>query len=94
MKNSKQIERHVKGVANHRRIDILLLIQKEIDLSLDDISDKLGINIKTASEHTKKLVYAGLINKKYQGRVVRHSISPYGKIFTKFIKTFQHSQEY
>jgi len=37
------------------------------------------------------LVQAGLLNKRYQGRSVIHSLSPYGEKFIKFIKTFQHS---
>ncbi len=87
-KNAKQLERHFKGVANHRRIEILLLIAKEEGISVDGISESLNCNIKTISEHTRKLVQAGLVNKTYQGRTVTHKLSPYGEIFKKFIKTF------
>jgi DNA-binding transcriptional ArsR family regulator len=87
-KNSKQLEKHFKGVANHRRIEILFLVAKGKDLSLENISEKLDCNIKTISEHTKKLVQAGLINKKYKGRMVIHTLSPYGKVFYDFIKSF------
>ena len=87
-KTSRQLERHFKGVANHWRIEVLLLLDKEDGISLDGITEKLGCNIKTISEHTRKLVQAGLVNKTYKGRAVRHSLSPYGKIFCRFIKTF------
>lgn len=88
IKTAKQMERHLKGIANHRRIEIITLIAKNPGLGLEDISDRLGCNFKTISEHTKKLVVAGLVNKKYHGRSVSHSLSPYGEIFYKFITTF------
>jgi len=88
MKNSKQLERHFKGIANHRRIDILLLIEKNEDISVEDISEILRTNIKTISQHTKSLVQAGLVNKSYKGRLVQHKLSPYGKIFSTFVKSF------
>jgi predicted transcriptional regulator len=87
-KNSKQLERYFKGAANHWRIEILFLLTKFDGLSLDAVARKLNCNFKTISEHTKKLVNAGLLNKKYQGRIVLHSLSPYGRRFVKFIKTF------
>lgn len=90
-KTAKQLERHFKGVANHRRIDILKLIAENESINLEDIAENLKCNIKTVSEHTRKLVQAGLVNKKYQGRMVAHSLSPYGQIFYKFITTFSHS---
>ncbi|MBU2509600.1 ArsR family transcriptional regulator [Patescibacteria group bacterium] len=88
MKTSRQLERHFKGVANHRRIDILLLIDVEGKVNLDTISHKLNCNMKTISQHTRRLVQAGLVNKKYQGQMVFHSLTPYGKKFLTFIKKF------
>ena len=90
-KTPKVIERYFKGVSNHRRIAILLAVQKQEGLTVDDISETLGVNFKTISEHTRRLVQAGLLNKEYRGRNVIHSLSPYGKRFYKFIETFQHS---
>ena len=43
------------------------------------------------SEHTRRLVIAGLVTKVYLGRNVVHSLSFYGKSFVDFIKTFSHS---
>ncbi len=91
IKNSKQLERHFKGIANHRRIDILLLVKSFDGITLSAIADRLDCNFKTISEHTRRLVQAGLLDKKYQGRVVSHSLSPYGHNLVKFITTFQHS---
>ncbi len=88
MKTTKQLERYFKGAANHWRLGILLLIAENDGLTLEKIVEILDCNVKTVSEHTRRLVQAGLLNKKYQGRQVAHSLSPYGKKFVKFTKTF------
>ena len=88
IKTAKQLERHLKGVANHRRIEILNVVAKEEGISLEDIAERLQTNIKTISEHTRRLAQAGLVDKKYRGRNVGHTLSPYGKIFHKFLTTF------
>ena len=88
MKTSKQFERYCKGVANHYRISILLLVSKNEGITLDGIVTSLNGNTKTISSHTHRLVQAGLLNKKYQGQQVVHSLSPYGKKFVKFIQSF------
>ena len=90
-KTSKQIERHVKGIANHRRIDILFLVAAHDGITLEAIAEHLGGNLKTIGEHTRRLTQAGLIDKKYRGRNVGHSLSPYGKVFRTFLTTFSHS---
>jgi DNA-binding MarR family transcriptional regulator len=88
MKTSKQLERYFKGAANHRRIAILILLERKGGISADGISRELGCDIKTISQHTNRLVQAGLLNKKYRGRIVEHSLSPYGKRFLTFMKSF------
>ena len=88
MKTAKQLERYFKGAANHRRLDILLLIFQSDGMTLEQIAESLACNIKTISEHTRRLVQAGLLNKKYEGREVAHSLSPYGRQFVKFAKQF------
>jgi DNA-binding MarR family transcriptional regulator len=91
IKTAKQLERHFKGIANHRRIDILIFISKNSGVNLEDIAEHLDCNVKTICEHTRRLVQAGLVNKQNQGRAVSHTLSPYGKTLCSFITTFQHS---
>jgi len=93
-KKCKKLERVYKGVANHRRVEILLLLKKNDKMSLNDIADELGCNFKTISEHSKRLFAAGLINKKYKGNSVIHSLSPFGEKIIKTFKLFSNSQEY
>ncbi|MDP3696876.1 MAG: winged helix-turn-helix domain-containing protein [Candidatus Taylorbacteria bacterium] len=88
MKTAKQLERYFKGAANHWRISILFSVLENEGFSVNDLADKLSGNFKTISQHTKSLVQAGLLNKKYKGRQVVHFLSPYGRAFLKFMKTF------
>lgn len=84
----KQMERLFKGAANHYRIEILLLVEERAGITLETIADSLHSNIKTLSEHTRRLHQAGLLNKKYKGRSVEHSLTPDGKKVCSFIKQF------
>ena len=86
------MERHLKGMANHYRIAILLLIAGNKKITLEAIVKRLKANEKTTGEHTRRLVTAGLINKEYRGKFVEHTLSPYGKIFVDFLKKFQNLQ--
>ena len=89
IKTAKQMERHLKGMANHHRIEILLFIAGNDGATLDDIVTALGANEKTLGEHTRRLSVAGLVNKKYRGKFVEHTLSPYGKTFVSFLRSFQ-----
>ena len=89
MKTAKQMERHLKGMANHYRIKILLLIAASDGITLEDIVKALEANEKTIGEHTRRLYVAGLVNKKYRGKFVEHTLSPYGKTFVRFLQSFQ-----
>ena len=86
------MERHLKGMANHYRIEILLLVAERAGITLEGIVEALGANEKTIGEHTRRLYQAGLLNKKYRGKFVEHTLSPYGKTFVRFLKSFQQTQ--
>ena len=88
MKTPNQLERYFKGAANHWRIAILRTVEKNEGISVEGITEELGAHFKTIAQHAQALVRAGLLNKKYQGRRVVHSLSPYGRAFLTFMKTF------
>ena len=46
-KTAKQLERYFKGVANHRRIEILRLISKIEGITVDGVCQELNANFKT-----------------------------------------------
>jgi len=83
------MERHLKGIANHYRIEILLFLNKNENATLHEIVQALRANEKTIGEHTRRLYLAGLIDKNYRSKFVEHKLSPYGKNFVRFLKLFQ-----
>lgn len=91
VKTAKQMERHLKGISNHYRIQILFLISEQPGITLEQIVENIQANEKTIGEHTRRLLIAGLINKNYRGKFREHSLSPYGKTFADFLKSFQDS---
>jgi len=92
MKTAKQMERHLNGMANHYRIEILFLIAERDGITLEDIVETLKANEKIIGEHTRRLYHAGLLNKKYRGKFVEHTLSPYGKTFVRFLHSFRQTQ--
>jgi predicted transcriptional regulator len=88
-KSYYQLERIVKGAANHRRIEILELLQKNPELSVVNISERLNVNFKTISEHIKRLATAGFVLKRSEGPSVRHKITTRGIAILKFLRTLE-----
>jgi len=88
-KIAKRMERVFKGVANKKRARILEFIGKENNTTLWQISQGLDIEFKNASQHTERLVKAGLIEKQYVGRSVMHFLTPYGQKVYDFMKTLE-----
>lgn len=88
-KNYRQLERIVKGFANHRRIQIMELLKKHPELSVIEISEELNINFKTASEHIRRLAIAGLVMKRSDGVSVRHRLTDQGSNILKFLRTLE-----
>ncbi len=86
------MERHLKGMANHYRIEILLLLSENGGITLNQIVKTLEANEKTIGEHMRRLYVAGLINKKYRGNFVEHRLSPYGKTFVRFLESLRKSE--
>ena len=73
--NYRGLERIIKGFANHRRIQIMMLLEQEPELSVFEMADRLDINFKTASEHIRRLAIAGLVLKRSDGRSIRHKLT-------------------
>ncbi len=85
----RKIERMVKGFANHRRIQILELLKKEPELSVENIAEKLHIGYENTSDHVRKLAIAGLVMKRNEGPSVRHKLTPRGESVLVFCKRLQ-----
>ena len=79
----------MRGFSNHRRIQILDLLDRTPELSVLDTAEALAINFKTASEHIRRLAIADLVMKRNEGNSVRHAITPRGKTILKFLRTLE-----
>ena len=76
-----------KGAGNHRRLIILLVLQRYSSLPLEGICHHAGSTLTTISEHTRRLALAGLIHKRYRGREVHHTLAPLGQRILGFLPT-------
>jgi DNA-binding transcriptional ArsR family regulator len=85
----RALERTVKGFANHRRIQILELLEKTSELSVEEIADNLRINFKTASEHIRRLAISGLVLKRNEGKMVRHKLTKRSETILKFLRILE-----
>lgn len=85
MLKPRELERIAKGYANHRRVQILRLLEKEPDLTLSQVATELGIDFRVASEHIRRMVAGGLVLKRYRGRAVHHALTLRGKIIHTFL---------
>lgn len=59
------------GLANHRRIEIIRLLQSRGSLCVNEVATECRIDVATASQHAKRLHEAGLIKKRAEGRKVQ-----------------------
>ena len=84
--NYLKLERIVKGFASHRRLQILDLLKKEPELSVNDISERLNIGYENTSDHIRKLAIAGLVMKRASGNNVLHKITPRAESILVFCK--------
>ena len=83
----RKVERVVKGFANHNRLKILELLNREPELSVADVSDKLKMGYENASDHIRKLALAGLVMKRNNGPSVLHKLTPRAESILMFCKT-------
>lgn len=85
----RQLERVIKGFANHRRLQILDLLKREPELSVDEISERLKLGYENASDHVRKLAIAGLVMKRSDGKSVRHKLTSRAHDVLTFCKKMQ-----
>ena len=89
MKNYRKMERVVKGFSNHRRLEMMELLYKNPELSVDEIADALRINYKTAAEHVRRLALSGMVLKRSEGNSVRHKLTSSAESVLKFLRTLE-----
>lgn len=88
-KSYRTLERLVRGFANHRRIQLMEVLKKTPELSVDEIADLLNINYKTVADHLRRLAIAGLVLKKSDSVSIRHKLTPRAEYVLKFLRTLE-----
>lgn len=88
-KNYRTLERIVRGFSNHRRIEMLELLQKEPELSVAEVADRLKINYKTVADHLRRLTIAGMLLKRSDSVSIRHKLTPRAEYILKFLRTLE-----
>lgn len=88
-KTNRELERIIKGIANHRRLQVLELLQKEPELSVQEISDKVKSDIKNISSHINKMAVSGLVMKRSDGKSIRHKLTNRGKNILTFVRMLE-----
>jgi DNA-binding MarR family transcriptional regulator len=86
MKTPPELEKIFKGCANHRRIRVLLHVERHPGMSLSDIVEELGGDFKAVAEHARKLSLAGLVSKKKVGSEVQHTLTSRGRSILSFCR--------
>jgi len=88
-KTFRQLERIIKGAANHTRLQILTLLEKEPELSVIDIAKRLDINLKTISDHVASLARSGLVLKRNDFNFVRHKLTKNAESILEFCRILE-----
>lgn len=85
----RRLERIVKGFANHRRLQIMDLLKREPELSVEQISERLESGYENISDHLRKMTIAGLVLKRNEGNMVRHKLTDRAESILVFCKKLQ-----
>lgn len=88
-KTYRELERLVKGFANHRRLQILELLKQKPELTVDDVATSLNVHFKTVSEHIRRLAISGLVLKRNQGNYVHHRLTLRAESILKFLRILE-----
>ncbi len=85
----RTLERIIKGFGNHRRLQILDLLKRIPELSVEDIAEELNLGYENASDHVRKMAIAGLVMKRAEGNKVRHKLTARGESVLVFCKKLE-----
>lgn len=72
-KNTNELERHFRALANRKRLDILRLIAKR-ELPLHGVAQAIRLSVKSTNKHLQQLHHVGLAEKSRRGNEVYYSL--------------------
>jgi len=82
-----ELERHLRAVANRRRLEIIQLLHRQASLPLYEIAAKIKLSVKTTNKHLNQLLHTGFVAKSRQGLFVIYRLENAAKpLVTKLLK--------
>jgi len=82
-----ELERHFRAVANRKRLEILLLLNRQAPLPLYQIATKVRLSVKSTNKHLSQLLHTGFVAKNRQGLFVLYRLEDEAKpLVTKLLK--------
>jgi predicted transcriptional regulator len=85
MKSDRQLEKIVRGYANHKRIAILRFLADDPGASVVTIAHSVRSNYQTTADHVRRLHRSGLIHKRQPGPAQRHELTARGRSVLDFL---------
>ncbi|HEX9679133.1 MAG TPA: ArsR family transcriptional regulator [Candidatus Saccharimonadales bacterium] len=81
-----KVEDIAKGVANAKRVAVLLALARKSPLYIDEIQDNVPMHYKTLNMHLQRLHRSGLIAKEFKGPTIQIYITKRGKQILTFLR--------
>ena len=75
MTNSKRTEKILKALANHRRVEILMILRRKKDITVGEIAGAIHLSFKSTSRHLVVLAAAGIVEKEQINLEVYYELS-------------------
>ncbi|MEK9182771.1 MAG: winged helix-turn-helix domain-containing protein [Patescibacteria group bacterium] len=88
-KTNRELERIIKGFANHRRLQILALLKKEPELSVGEVAQKVKSDEKNISSHVNRMATSGLVMKRSDNKSVRLKLTKRGNNILTFVRMLE-----
>lgn len=70
----KELEKYFKGLANRRRLEIILYLQKVRTTSVTDLAAHIHLSFKSTSRHLTVLRLAGIVERNQIGLIAVYSL--------------------
>ena len=75
MIRTKEIEKVLKALANHRRLEILKVLKVRKDITVGEIANIIRLSFRSTSRHLAILSAAGIVDRKQISLEVYYTIS-------------------
>ncbi len=82
---TKEIEKILKALGNHRRLEIIACLTKHKYIPVGDIAETINLSFRSTSRHLRILLAADILEKEQQGLQVLYYVAKNQKSFVRSI---------